>query len=111
MPQGPSRLRMRRIAETWSAISAGLLLLVMGVVVILYHAALLPFLLLFGAFLFVESLFHRRVAVLVHGIVVALTLATLAVLIYQFWWQIGVGVALALGVVITWANLRELTRS
>ncbi len=111
LPQGPSRLRMRRIAETWSAISAGLLLLVMGVVVILYHAALLPFLLLFGAFLFAESLFHRRVAVLVHGIVVALTLATLAVLIYQFWWQIGVGVALALGVAITWANLRELTRS
>ncbi|MHB1343707.1 MAG: hypothetical protein ACYCX3_05060 [Thermoleophilia bacterium] len=111
VPQAPSQLRMHRIAETWSAISAGLLLLVMGVVVILYHAALLPFLLLFGAFLFVESLFHRRVAALVHGIVVTLTLATLAILIYEFWWQIGVALALALGAVITWANLRELTRS
>lgn len=109
-PAAPSQLRMHRIAETWSAISAGLLLLVMGVVTILYHAALLPFLLLFGAFLFVESLFHRRVAVLVHGIVVTLTLVTLAVLIYEFWWQIGVGIALVLGALITWANLRELTR-
>lgn len=110
IPQAPSQLRLHRIAETWSAVSAGLLLLVMGVVVILYHAALLPFLLLFGAFLFVESLFHRRVAVVVHGIVVTLTLATLGVLIYEFWWQIGVGVALVLGALITWANLRELTR-
>ncbi len=110
VPQQPNQLRLHRIAETWSAISAGLLLLVIGTVAILYHAALLPFFLLFVAFLFVESLFHRRVAALVHGIVVTLALTTLAVLVYEFWWQIAVAFALVLGATITWINLVELTR-
>ncbi|HZJ02835.1 MAG TPA: hypothetical protein VFE20_03990, partial [Thermoleophilia bacterium] len=61
VPLGPGRLRLHRIAETWSAISAGILLLAMSASVIIYHAALLPLLLLSGAFLFAESLFHRRV--------------------------------------------------
>ncbi|MBU2600681.1 MAG: hypothetical protein KKA32_00700 [Actinobacteria bacterium] len=110
VPQQPSQLRLHRLAETWSAISAGLLLLVIGTVTIVYHAALLPFLLLFAAFLFVESLFHRRVAALVHGIVMTLALTALAVLAYEFWWQIAVALALGLGAAITWTNLRELTR-
>lgn len=110
VPIEPGRLRLHRIAETWSAISAGLLLVAMSASVIIYHAALLPLLLLSGAFLFAESLFHRRVAALVHGIVVTLTLVTLGILIYEFWWQIGALTVLALGALITYANLRELTQ-
>jgi hypothetical protein len=109
-PLGPGRLRLHRIAETWSAISAGLLLLAISASVIVYHGAPLPLLLLSGAFLFAESLFHRRVAALVHGIVVALTLVTLGILVYEFWWQIGAAAVLALGFIITWVNLRELIR-
>ena len=109
-PLGPGRLRLHRIAETWSAISAGLLLLAISASVIVYHAAPLPLLLLVGAFLFAESLFHRRVAALVHGIVVALTLVTLGILVYEFWWQIAAAALLALGLIITWINLRELVR-
>src|SRR5665811_1212899 len=110
MPLGPGRLRLHRIAETWSAVSAGVLLLLMSTSVIVYHAALLPLLLLSGCLLFVESLFHRRVAALVHGIAMGLTLTTLGILFYEFWWQILAALVLGLGATITWANLRELTR-
>jgi hypothetical protein len=110
VPYQPSQLRLHRFAETWSAISAGLLLVLMSASIVFYRESALPLMLLFAAFLFVESLFHRRVAALVHGIVMALTFATLAVLIYEFWWQTVVGIGIALGLTITWVNLRELTR-
>lgn len=107
-PEEPRSLRLQRLAETWSALSSGLLLLIGGALAVVYRAEPLPFLLLLGAFLFVESLFYRWVVVLVHAIVLTLALVTIALLVVDFWWQIGVALAAALGVFIIWSNLREM---
>ena len=108
VPAEPRNLRLQRVAEAWSALSSGLLLLFGAALAVVYHTEPLPFLVLFGAFVFAESLFYRWVVVLVHGIVLTLALATVALLVLAFWWQIGVAVAAGSGMFIIWSNVREM---
>lgn len=107
-PESSERPRLRRLAETWSALSAGLLLLAGAVVALRFRAAPLPFLLLLGGFVFVESLFSRRVVVAVHALVIGLALVTLGLLAWEFWWQTGIALAAGLGAFLIWSNLAEL---
>jgi hypothetical protein len=108
VPEKTAGPRLRRLAETWSALSAGLLLLAGAGVAGVYRTAPLPLLLLAGTFLFLESLFSRRVVVLVHALVTTLAVITLLLLVWQFWWQTAVSVAAVLGVFLIWSNVSEL---
>jgi hypothetical protein len=108
LPESTEGPRLRRLAETWSALSAGLLLLAGAVVAAVYRTAPLPVLLLVGSFLFVESLFSRRVVVLVHALVMTLAVITLLLLAWEFWWQTAIVLAAALGAFLIYSNLAEL---
>ncbi len=108
IPETAEGPRLRRLAETWSALSAGLLLLGGVAVAGVFRVSPLPLLLLLGGFIFVESLFSRRLVVFVHALVLGLALVTLAILVWEFWWPIFIALTAALGVYLIWSNLAEL---
>jgi hypothetical protein len=58
----------------------------------------------------VESVFQRRLARLVSTVAVGLALASVAVLVYELFWQLLVVAALGAGLFMLWENLRELRR-
>lgn len=111
LPQIPSSsadLRLGRLAETWSAVSIGLLLL--GFVVITqftaaWEASLLG---LLGVYFFMEALFRRQMQTLIRYLVITLALIAAMVLLYEFFWPVVVTLMLLMGLLIIIENVREL---
>lgn len=109
VPSSPAELRLGRWAETWSALSIGLLLL--GSVVITqffpgaWQAGLLG---LLGVYFFIEALLRRQVQILIRYLVVGLALISGLVLLYEFFWPVVVALMLFIGLLIIAENVREL---
>jgi hypothetical protein len=111
VPQRPTtraELRLSRLAETWSALSSGLLLL--GFVVLFTVTAdwLVGLLALIGVYALIEALFQRRAQLLLRNIVVSLATISSLILLYEFRRSVIIGVVLAIGLLIIVENLREL---
>lgn len=110
-PASAAELRMRWLLEIWAATSIGLLLVGMVTLAIFASHHLFDGALLMVAVLVaVESVFQRRLARLVSTVAVGLALASVAVLVYELFWQLLVVTALAAGIFMLWENLRELRR-
>jgi hypothetical protein len=111
LPTSAADLRLSRLAEVWSALSIGLLLV--GFVVITQVAAAWQsgLLALLGIYLFIEALFRRRVQRLIRYGVLSLAMLTMLVLLYEFFWPIVVVLLVLAGLLVIVENVRELRMS
>jgi len=108
-PVSDAGLALGRVAEAWSAISIGLLLIGL-VVVVLFARRYLIFGLtaLLATLIFVEAGFRRQLAQLITSVTLALATVCALILLFEFFWEIIVLAVLAAGAYIMWENLREL---
>jgi hypothetical protein len=109
-PASDPDLRLSRVVEVWAAVSIGFLLI--GLVFLLVTAP--QYLVLWlagvlGAFIFIESLFRRRLVNLITSLTIALAVFCSLVLLYEFFWEIAVLAVLVAGLYLAWENIRELT--
>lgn len=111
VPASDLDLRLGRLAEAWAAISVGLA--VIGVVVLMLFArehlreglAILAFTLVA-----VEAGFRRRLRRLIDGLTIALAVACAIVILYEFLWEILMVGVLLVSAHLLVQNLRELWR-
>ena len=107
MPQ--SSLLLADLAEIFAAISVGIL--VLAVVLLMIFAR--QFLLLgvasmIGFVILLEASFRRRLSSLLNGLAICLAAISLSVLIYEFFWEIVVTGVLMAGLFNIFENLREI---
>ncbi len=110
-PSPESEIPLASIAEFIAAVSVGLLML--GVVILVYFArqyVLMGLAILIGVMIFIEAGFRRQLARLINSLTVGLAIVAALVLVFEFFWQIVVIGVIAAGVFIMWENLRELAR-
>ncbi|MCS6910032.1 MAG: hypothetical protein NZM11_05615 [Anaerolineales bacterium] len=108
-PAPDSGLRLGVLAETWSAISIGLLLI--GFVFIVLFARqylLIGLAALVSAIVFVEAGFRRQLAQLIPSVTTGLALVCALVLLFEFFWEIVIVSVFVAGSYIMWENWREL---
>lgn len=109
VPSSPADLRLGRLAETWSALSIGLLLLGFGGITLFFASAWGTGLLaLLGFYFFIEALFRRQVQTLIRYFAVGMALLSTLVLLYEFFWPVIVTLILLAGILIIVENVREI---
>jgi hypothetical protein len=108
LPTNPVELRLSRLAQTWSAISIGVLLLACVVLAQVSSAWWVGVFVLIGIYAFLESLFRRSVRALVRSMVMVLALVTLLILFITFFRPIVLVVVVVIGLVLIVGNLREV---
>lgn len=102
-------MRLSRFAEAWAALSIGLLMI--GFVLLALFAReylLLGLTSLLAVVLFVEASARRSLTRLIASLTNALAFVASLVLLWQYFWQIVVFLALIAGSYIMWENIREL---
>lgn len=108
-PATDDGLKLSSFAETWSALSIGLLMIGFVLIVLFARQFLLVGLtVLIAAIVFVEAGFRRQLAQLVTSVTIGLAWVCALVLLFEFFWQIVVVGVLVAGAYIMWENLREL---
>ena len=110
-PTTGEELRLSQFAETWAAISIGIM--VLGFVVLALFAPdylSLGFFSLLMVFIAIEATFRRRIARLITWITIVLAMISAVILLIEFWDEALVVAVLLAGGYITWENLRELRR-
>jgi hypothetical protein len=110
-PTTHAELRLNRFAEAWAAISIGLLMI--GFVLIVLFARQYLFWglgLLLTVLIFIEAGVRSNLTRLISSFTGGLAILAALVLIFEFFWQIVIGVVLISGGYIMWENLRELRR-
>jgi hypothetical protein len=108
-PASYEELRFSRLAETWAAISIGLVMI--GFVVLVFLLRQNPILGLaavLALMIFIESSFRGRLAGLVAGVTGLLAVVSALVILYEFFWQIVAAIVVLAGSYIVWENVREL---
>jgi hypothetical protein len=114
LPQEPTSaadLRLSRLAELWSAVSVGLLLLSFVVIAQFAAAWETGLLALLGVYAFIEALFRRQMQMLIRYMVITLALITTLVLVFEFLPFFLIGLVLLAGLLIIIENVRELGAS
>ncbi len=110
-PASDAGLQLSRFAETWSAISIGVM--VIGfVAIVLFARQYLIFGLvgLISLIVFVEAGFRRQLPQLITSLTTGLAIVAALILLFEFFWKIVVLAVLVAGGYIMWENLRELRR-
>jgi hypothetical protein len=110
-PEAPVETNRRALAEIWAAVSVGLL--VVALAVILWFRILPPLLVivvLLGSYLAIESFFRRDVRILLLRISIALAIVSAAILAFQFLREVLLVGLLALGVLLIVDNLGAMRR-
>ncbi len=108
LPTSAVDLRLSRLAQTWSAISIGVLLLGFAVLAQFSSSWWVGVLVLVGLYAFLEALFRRSVRALISSVVVALALFSLVLLLITFVRPVVIGVVVIIGLVLIVGNLREV---
>jgi hypothetical protein len=108
-PASAARLRFNRFAEAWAALSIGLTL-ISFIILILFGQEhwVWGLVVLVALMVLIEAGFRRQLAQLVTSLTIGLALLAALILVYNFFWQIIVVVALIGSGYIIWENLREL---
>jgi hypothetical protein len=110
-PTTYEELRLSQFAETWAAISIGMMVLGFLVLAIFAPAfLLLGFFSLVMLFIAIESAFRRRITRLINWVTIILALISAVILFIEFWDEALIIAVLVAGAYITWENLRELRR-
>jgi len=109
LPVSAADLRLGRLAAIWSAVSVGVLLLVLVVLAQFFPSVLIPgAAVLLGVYAFIEALFHRTLDGLIRGVAVALALVATVVIVIQFALPLLLALVVLVGVFILVENVREL---
>ncbi len=110
-PEPPSVAHRRAFGEAWAALSVGLLIVVLAVVV---WFRILPvpvaMVALFGSYLAIESFFDRNSTELVLRITVVLAIVSALILAVAYLRELFLAGLLALGILLVLDNLAELRR-
>lgn len=108
-PASDAELRLGRIAETWAAISVGLMI-ISFVALILFASEYLIFGLvgILSLLVFVEAGFRGRLTRLINSVTIGLALVSALIIVAEFFWSLVVLGVLAAAVYMMWDNLREL---
>ncbi len=110
-PEPPVVTQRRAIAETWAALSVGLLIVGLAVVVWLeLLPPLLAVIALFGSYLAIESFFRNDVQILVLRLTLVLAFITGVILFVTFLREVVLIGLLALGILLILDNLGEVRR-
>lgn len=108
-PQSQRVVLLGRLAEGWAALSTGVVLLAFVVLALTNLANRFTVLaLIFALFLLIEAVLYRRLERLLLNITVTLAIIASVVLVYEFFWFVLAGCAIALAVLIISDNVREL---
>lgn len=108
-PATQTGLRLSRIAEAWAAASIGLMLFAfVAIAIFASHYLLFGTIAILGVVALVESIFRRRLGVLISRATNALALVAGLVLLYQFFWPIVIALVIGTGTFLMIENLREL---
>ncbi|MCB8944195.1 MAG: hypothetical protein H6658_10615 [Ardenticatenaceae bacterium] len=110
-PTSSEELRLSQFAETWAAVSIGIM--VLGFVILAIFAPdylLLGFFSLVMLFITIEAAFRRRITQLINWVTIVLAIISAVILLIEFWDEALVVAVLLAGGYITWENLRELRR-
>lgn len=101
--------RQTWLAEIWAAISSGVLLLAL-LVLIIVHPVRWPlwFLLVGFSFAFIEEAVRGRMVRFLLNVTILLGVVTALVLLWEFWWVLLTGGLVAVVLLSVIANLREL---
>ncbi len=109
LPVSAADLRLGGLASIWSAVSVGVLLLSMVVLVQIFSEVLIPgTLLLLGIYAFIEALFHRAFERRIRQVVVGLAVLTVLLLALQFFGPLLLAFVVFVGVFFLVENVREL---
>lgn len=111
LPSTGVELRMGRLAEIFAAVSIGLVMVgIVLLIVFAQHYLIFGLAAMIGLLIFVEAGFRRRLSQLISSLVIGLAVVSAFILIVDFFWQIVVIGVLAAGVYIMWENIREIRR-
>jgi hypothetical protein len=111
MPSSEVDLRLGGLAEIFSALSVGLVMMVIVLLIVFAREFLfLGLATMIGLLVFIESSFRRQLTRLITSITVALAVLTAAILVYEFFWTIIIASVLIAGFYIIWENIREIRR-
>jgi hypothetical protein len=108
-PASDAGIRLNRFAETWSAISIGLMMLgFVGIVLFARHYLFLGLTAMISIIVFVEAGFRRQLSRLITSLTIGLAVVAALILLYEFFWSIIVVGVIIAGSYIMWENIREL---
>ncbi len=108
-PASAARLRFNRFAEAWAALSIGLMLISLVILIFFGQQYLVwGVVALVSLMVFVEAGFRRQLARLVSSITIALALVSALIMVYDFFWPLVILAMLVTGGYIMWENVREL---
>ena len=110
-PEPPSVTRQRAFGEAWAAVSVGLLIVVLAIVV--WFRILPPGLaivVLFGSYLAIESFFDRNILELVLRITVILAMVSALILAVAYLREVFLAALFGLGIILVFDSLGEVRR-
>lgn len=108
-PSSDVDLRLGRLAEGFSAVSIGLVMVgIVGLIAFARHYLLIGLAIMIGLLIFIEAGFRRRLTNLISSMVLGLAIVSAFILLFQFFWQIVVVSVLAIGLYLITENLREI---
>ena len=108
-PAIEAELRLGWLAEVWSALSIGLMLIAFLVLAIFArHLLYIGLAAILSLIIFIEAGFRRRLSNLINNIAITLAIIAFLVLFYEYFWTIIIGVVSIASLYMIWQNLREL---
>jgi hypothetical protein len=108
-PPQPPLGKQARITELWAAVSGGLLLLALTILLLLFpHYWLGLGLTVAAIFITIEATVRGRLANLLLNVTILLAVVNGLILIWEFWWLILLVAAFAMVILMIRENLREL---
>lgn len=108
-PSPETNLRLAWFAEIFAAVSIGILLI--GIVLLVVFARqylIIGLAILLSTMVFAEAGFRRQLTRLISSVTIALAVTAALVMVYEFFWEIVVATVLAVGSYLIWENGREL---
>jgi hypothetical protein len=109
-PVPPEETRYNIVVELWSAISVGVLLLVIAALVVSELVTWFGALLIgIGGYLLIESALRRRLTTVLLRIVVVLAVITAVILVFDFRLEIIMAAVAALALIVVAENVREVS--
>lgn len=110
-PEPPVVAHRRQLAETWAALSVGILIAALALT--LWFRLLSPplaIVVLLGSYLVIESFFRRDVRILVLRVSMLLAIVSIAILVFVYLREVLLIGLLALGLLLILDNLGEIRR-
>jgi hypothetical protein len=102
-------LRQSRIVEIWAALSVGLMMVgFVGLILFLRSHVIAGLVGMISIFVFIESGFRRQLPQMINSLAIGLSVVSILVILFDFFWSVVILAVLGAGVFILWENLREL---